>query len=382
MECVLFVESSKALVELCGLSIIVRSLRTLQICGVTQAYILADNAPALIQHLREPSPQRAQVACEFSEPPHDGKLRLLARGDSVFDPRLFQWLLAHGNPAVLTDAGQFCGAALATSSSAEALRDEKLPQLDLTQHSWYIAGMRRTLRPYWFPAPNESEKKEAANLILNAAQKGTLDIPALVHAPIETFIVSKLCKTAVTPNQLTVISNIVAWCATILFATGHLGWGIAVALAVGVLDGLDGKQARVKLEMSKAGELEHFFDVLFENSWWIAIAWHLHASGKLPAALFYLALLLVAEIFAGLARGSIVRYFGKSISELGFFDRLVRLIGGRRNVYVWILAIGIAMGAPASAFKIVAWWEVATAAVHWPRAIWALNTRRRQSARL
>ncbi|HMJ06576.1 MAG TPA: CDP-alcohol phosphatidyltransferase family protein [Chthoniobacterales bacterium] len=381
MECVLFVESSKALVELCGISIIERALRTLQICEVTRAYIIADNAPALTEHLRNPSPQRAQVACVFSEPPRDGQLRLVARGDSVFDPRLFGWLLARETSTVLTDAGKFCETALARASSTDVLHDEKSTVLDVSEPSWYVAGMRRTLRPYWFPAPNESQKHSAEHAILDAAQKGTLDIPALVHAPIETFIVSKLCRTSVTPNQLTVFSNIVAWGATILFASGHLGWGIAVALIVGVLDGLDGKLARVKLETSKAGELEHFFDVLFENSWWIAIAYHLHVSGKLPNAFWFLALLLIAEVFAGLARGSIVRYFGKSISELGRFDRLVRLIGGRRNVYVWILALGIALGAPAFAFKLVAWWEVATAAVHWPSAAWALWMRARQSAR-
>lgn len=117
-----------------------------------------------------------------------------------------------------------------------------------------------------------------------------LDIPALVHAPIETFLVSKLCKFPITPNQLTIFCNIIAWGATILFATGNLGCGIAVALAVGVLDGLDGKLARVKLETSKAGKLEHFFDVLFENSWWIALAFYLQSAGKLPGAYHYLLL--------------------------------------------------------------------------------------------
>jgi Phosphatidylglycerophosphate synthase len=42
--------------------------------------------------------------------------------------------------------------------------------------------------------------------------------------------------------------------------------GIGLALIVGVLDGLDGKLARLKLETSKAGKLEHLFDALFENS--------------------------------------------------------------------------------------------------------------------
>jgi 1L-myo-inositol 1-phosphate cytidylyltransferase / CDP-L-myo-inositol myo-inositolphosphotransferase len=148
---------------------------------------------------------------------------------------------------------------------------------------------------------------------------------------------------------------------------------------VGVLDGLDGKLARVKLETSKAGKLEHFFDALFENSWWLALAWHLSVSGKLPNAFSYLGLLVGAEVLNALARASIVRYYGKSISELGRFDRIFRLVGGRRNIYVWIVALGLILGTVAGAFKLIAWWEAVTAAVHLARANWALWALRTQS---
>ena len=176
---------------------------------------------------------------------------------------------------------------------------------------------------------------------MDSIQKGPPDIPAWFHAPIETFLVSRLCKTPITPNQLTLFCNVVAWTVTILLVTGHLAWGLGLALIVGVLDGLDGKLARLKLETSKAGKLEHLFDALFENSWWLALAWHLSVSGKLPDAFSYLGLLIGAEVLNALARASIVRYYGKSISELGTFDRIFRLVGGRRNIYVWILVLGL-----------------------------------------
>ena len=152
--------------------------------------------------------------------------------------------------------------------------------------------MRREIRPYWFPAPAPGQSQEAERVLLDAAQKGTQDFPALVHAPIENFLVSQLCKTAITPNQLTVFSNIVAWGATFLFATGHLTAGTVLALSVGILDGLDGKQARLKIETSKMGKLEHWFDALFEISWWIALAYYLQSSGRLRSAFGYLALLI------------------------------------------------------------------------------------------
>lgn len=298
-------------------------------------------------------------------------------------------LLPLVSSAPMTNRGRFCGAATLSrdwvtgraaplqEALCAGLEDGSLVPFDVATQSWISPELHRDLRAYWFPFPSPAHRKLAEDVILDAAQKGTLDIPALVHAPIETFIVGKLCKTPITPNQLTIFCNIVAWGGTILFATGNLGCGIVVALAVGVLDGLDGKLARVKIETSKAGKLEHLFDALFENSWWTALALHLSGSGKLPNAFSFLGLLIGAEVLNALARASIVRYYGKSITQLGRFDRIFRLVSGRRNIYVWILALGLIRGTPAGAFKLIAWWEAITAAVHLPRAasaLWALRS--------
>jgi uncharacterized membrane protein required for colicin V production len=55
-------------------------------------------------------------------------------------------------------------------------------------------------------------------------------------------------------------------------------------------------------------------------------------------------------------------------------------VGGRRNIYVWILALGLILGTVAEAFKLIAWWEAVTAAVHLARVAWALWALRSQSA--
>ena len=416
MECLVLAGHTAVSVKLCGLSLLERSLRTLQASGFNRALILTDSKDLIAEAPRILSPHWTKIACTFSlRPPgpvaiehvaavwpEDSRHLLVLRGDSVFDRRLLRLLAAEDGPAVLVDSavparlhplvlsaprtnrGRICGAALLSrewlsaqqgafeDALCEALDGGALAAIDVAPRPWYSPELHRDLRAYWFPSPTPGHEKLAEKVILDAAQKGTLDIPALVHAPIETFIVSKLCKIAVTPNQLTVFCNIVAWGATVLFAAGHLGSAIAVALVVGVLDGLDGKQARVKLETSPAGKLEHLFDVLFENSWWIALAWHLQASGRLPEAFSFLGLLLGAEMLNALARTSIVRYRGKSMAELGPFDRLFRLVSGRRNIYVWILACGLLLGNIPGAFKLIAWWEAATAAVHLTRAAWAV----------
>jgi phosphatidylglycerophosphate synthase len=418
-ECIILADSPGALVELCGITLLERLLRTLQRCGLNRAIVLSATPNLLGQRLANPSPHRAKVALDMRGRasgtttvaqlmkvwPNDTEEVLLLRGDSVFDSRLLQLLDARNSTTVLIDSApstelqalvaaapetsrsRLCGAALLSWDWASAqatpleealgedVKARRIEALDVASQPWYYALMRRELRPYWFPAPAPAQRKIAERVLLDAAQKGALDLPALVHAPLENFLVSHLCKTVITPNQLTIFANVVAWGATFFFATGHLGWGAILALAVGVLDGLDGKQARVKVETSKAGKLEHWFDALFENSWWIALAYHFQSAGELSGAFRYLLLLIGAEAVGGLAKWSIVRSCGRSLDELSGFDRIVRLVGGRRNVHVWILAVGLLLGVPAKAFVIIAFWETITAVIHLVRAGWTLLVR-------
>ena len=80
-----------------------------------------------------------------------------------------------------------------------------------------------------------------------------------------------------------------------------------------------------------------------------------------------LLLLLVAQGIDGFTKRSVNFTIGKLIDELKAFKRFVRLLGGRRNIYVWILALGLILGTVAGAFKLIAWWEAVTAAVHLTR---------------
>jgi phosphatidylglycerophosphate synthase len=423
-ECIVLADSPGALVHLCGISTLERLLRTLQRCGIKHATILTSTPKPIEAELARPSWARAQLKLTVRTRPAGPvtieqivdvwpgnsagtSLVLVVPADSVFDHRLLRLLVSQNSPAALVDSGKrqtliasapdttrgkLCGPAVLTRDWASAQNDVfeeglrpglehgTLAALDVSAQPSYYVSTHRKLKPFWFPAPSVSNRALAKRVLLDSIQKGPPDIPAWFHAPIETFLVSHLCKTPITPNQLTLFCNVVAWTVTILLATGHLGWGLGLALVVGVLDGLDGKQARVKLETSKAGKLEHFFDAVFENSWWLALAWHLSVSGKLPNAFSYLGLLIGAEILDALARASIVRYYGKSMAELGPFDRIFRLVGGRRNIYVWILALGLIGGALAGAFKLIAWWEAVTAVVHLGRVALALRALRTQTA--
>jgi 1L-myo-inositol 1-phosphate cytidylyltransferase / CDP-L-myo-inositol myo-inositolphosphotransferase len=420
-ECIILGDGPGALAGLCGISLLERLLRQLQRLGLRKAIVLSATPDHLAEHLANPSPHRAKVAVDIRSRtagpvnmqqlaeawPNDAEHVLIFRADTVFDSRLLQLLDEQDSTTALVDSsppaklealvagvpttsrGRLCGGALLAvdwtqrhcGGFAEALRGDieasRIRALDIASRSWRLPSLRRELRPYWFPVPEPAQQQIAERVLLEASQKRSIDFPAMVHAPIENFLISHLWKTAITPNQLTVATNIVAWGATFLFATGHLASGTMLALIVGVLDGLDGKQARVKVETSSAGKLEHWFDALFENSWWIALAYYLQSSGKLPGAFAYLALLIGAEAVAGLAKWSVLRFCGRTIDEIGDFNRVVRLVGGRRNIYVWIFALGILFGIPDQTFKLMAYWAAVTTAVQVPRAALAVRGHRK-----
>ncbi|HYJ05564.1 MAG TPA: CDP-alcohol phosphatidyltransferase family protein [Chthoniobacterales bacterium] len=415
MKVAILAEAPGALIELCGVSMLERLLRTLQRVGVREAVIVSSTAEALETELATPSRFRTGIAWTLRRRPPGpvaieeicdaggrSELLLVLPGDAVWDDRLLTLLLSRNEPAALVDSappqsvesfvshlpatplGRLTGAAVLdpawlsreSGPLQEVLSREvdagSLPGLDIEEQPSYSLTMRRELRPLWIPAPPPAQRKQAEQLILDSAQKGSLDLPAWVHGPIETTIVARLCKTSITPNQLTAVCNVVAWAVVPLFATGHLIWGTALALAVGILDGLDGKQARVKVETTEAGKLEHWLDTFYELAWLLALAYYFHASGALPDAWKYLLLFLAAEGIDGLAKLSIIRRYGRLIDELSPLDRKIRFLGGRRNVYIWILAVGVLLGAPAKAFVVMVWWEAATAVVHVVRAIWAI----------
>ena len=416
-QCVILADSPSALIQLCGISILERLLRTLQRCGFKRAIVLSSSTEPIARELAGPSWARAELDLTIhARPagpvtmeqivdlwPEGAELLPIIPADSVFDQRLLRGFVSDDEPAALVDSdvparlqalvasapetkrGKFCGPALLrrdwarsrTGSLQEVLRagldDQTLTAIDVAAEPLYYAPLNRKLRAYWFPAPSADHAKLAKRVVLDSAQKGTLDFPAMIHSRIETFLISQLCETSITPNKLTILTNIVAWSATFLFATGRLGWGLALALIVGVLDGLDGKQARVKVETTKRGKLEHWFDAFFEISWWISIGYYFHKFEQLPGAFHYLALLLFAMGFDGILKSSVRFATGRSIEELGTFERILHLVSGRRNVFVWLMTIGFLLGAPAKAFIIMTYLALVTLILHLPRTIWIFS---------
>jgi len=178
-------------------------------------------------------------------------------------------------------------------------------------------------------------------------EKGASDFLAYyVHRPLENRIVCRLLNTKITPNQLTILTNAVAYCVTALFFLGFLLPGSILSFVVGLMDGLDGKLARARGKTTKLGTMEHAFDLLFEFSWLAALALFLFNSTRdaLPLVLCLFSVVFIA--FYRYCYDLFSRAMKKSLDNYGRFERLFRRVAGRRNLYNIHILAWILLGRP------------------------------------
>jgi len=178
-------------------------------------------------------------------------------------------------------------------------------------------------------------------------EKGASDLLAhYIHRPLENRIVLKLMNTKITPNQITVMTNLLAYVVAALYFFGFLLPGSILSFVVGLMDGVDGKLARAKNQTSKLGKMEHAFDLLFEFTWLISLALFLHRSSgdALPLTLSMFSILFIS--FYRYCYDTFSRTMGTSLDIYGGFEKAFRRIAGRRNLYNIHILIGILLGIP------------------------------------
>jgi phosphatidylglycerophosphate synthase len=300
---------------------------------------------------------------------------LLLWGDTLFDPRIVQKLLAQSGNFIAVDgrcAQEWVGAAhleshffqsqsvanLNLTHTYHTHTEEKIKiretieflssvckPLDISEMEDYVPKLRKNVPIYWQRIQDESDVRRAEKLLLASSEKDPSDVMAILHRPIENWVVVHLARTPITPNQVTLFVNILAWMATYLFATGNLIYAALLTFGVGLVDGFDGKLARLKGMVSKVGSLEHAFDLLFEFSWILALGYFLTQSEGLMALLLAGGIVTIVAFYR-----SIYDRYGqlasKSLDVAGRFENFFRRVAGRRNLFnIWIL-ISVLVQAP------------------------------------
>jgi len=404
-QLLILAEAPDAFVELFGISMLERLLRVAQRLGFREALILSKTPDVIAAHLAKPSWARGEMAVDFRRRETDPVLIhdvapeaeriLLVSAGFYYDARLLEALAESSATTLLIDSSppaesvplwkneavEFRGAALLDrewlggrryeislmdqlSSDAEA---DRIPVCDAAAEPTYVTALRKQVRPVFFPAPAPELIPLAEKYVRDVAQNGVLDFPGFFDSPIEDWIIKKICRTSIRPNQVTLLTMLIGIAVTALFATGHLWFGVALAYAIEVLDGVDGKLARTKVETTTAGEWEHEVDYTIELSWWAALAFHFHAAG-LRSAYWLLALYVVSDLIDRLAKRAVKQRVGRNLDDVSNFDRFVRCIGARRNINIWILIAAMALSDATSGFVLICWWGAATAIAHAVRA--------------
>ncbi len=381
---ILIADTPEALIELCGVNLLERLLRILQRLGFRRAIVFSTTPEIVGAELAKRSWPRehitADLASSATEPLTAERLLEQSSADCFLivpvniycDARLLGALCAKDSSVALVDSNppEFaqhlvrnpCGPALITRDFLLALSPTapfsseltrkidhgKIDTVDAAREDDYIVSMRRHARPLCFRAPLEQDRRLAERIILDSAQN----------------------KTRITPNQITIAGFIIGCGATAAFVLGRVGLGILAALVFGIVDGLDGKLSRVKIETTERGKWEHHLDYLIENSWWLAIAFDLWRSGQFPNVFYFFALLVASHLLDEFAKRRAKMAKGRLLDDLAPFDRAFRLIAARRNVYVWILACGFLLGIFPQSYAFICGWAAFSAAVHLVRSIW------------
>ena len=253
---------------------------------------------------------------------------------------------------------------------AKAVENRDAEIFDITQIDGYIPSMRKEIKPFWIDIDTKEDLIKAKKLLIENACKGRNDLLATyVNMPIENFIVSRLANTRITPNQVSILTNMVAYTSTFLFLKGYLLFAVLLTFIVSFMDGVDGKLSRVKIASSNVGKMEHAFDFLFEHSWYIALAIYLSKTyGILPILLStFIPLFDGFSHYCAQAFGKAIK--GKPLADYGRIERLFRKFDGRKNSYIIFILIGVLVNAPFWSLVTIFVWSLVSAIFYSSRVI-------------
>jgi len=253
---------------------------------------------------------------------------------------------------------------------AKAAKNRDAEIFDITQINPYIPSMRKETKPFWIDIDAKKDLIEAKNILIENACKGRNDLLAtFVNKPIENFIVSRLANRRITPNQVTILINVVAYASTFLFLGGYLLFASLLTFIVSFMYGVDGKLSRVKISYSNIGKMEHAFDYLFEHSWYIALAIYLsNTFGPMPVLLSTFILLFDGfSNYCGSAFGKVIK--NRPLQDYGRIEQLFRKFDGRKNSYIIFILTGVLLNAPLWSLVAIFVWSLVSAIFYGSRTI-------------
>jgi len=388
-----------------GLTLLERNLRELNLLGIKRIYITTIPDVNPLSHLCRPVPGSLDITQEIvdqNEPyrqlcsllKKDGTPILLLAGHALNDRRVIKELLAAGNDAAAISRfgrNPGCAACLSldslnafgdharenlTRTLKSAMNAGVIAQLDFRNFNPYIENLRREIQPYILKIENQAQFREAESVLKQTVHKGVLEFVAkYIHPPLEFAGVRLIDETKITPNQVTIFWLILATLTIPLFMKGYLLIGIILAAVSGILDGVDGKLARLTLRYSKSGDLlDHVGGAIFDAIWYLALGWYFSGGNPQSTGAIFTYVLFISYLFHRIIPGLFRAAHHHEIYDYGNIDIFARLIGARMNNNIWLLLIGIVLGYAREAYYLICIWMAVTAAWYIFRFLWVTFT--------
>jgi phosphatidylglycerophosphate synthase len=286
--------------------------------------------------------------------------------DFLIDQRLLAWLAMRTEDVMLTsrEGGAEPAARLTRRTlDAAAPQSADLKQVAVNSLPSYWEARHGEVPLHLYHVTDDAGAKAGWKILLDHIQRRTLDLPAQYFDPtFENLLIRRLAGSRVTANQVTLVTTLLGFVVAALYYAGWLRVGVLGAILVEVLDGVDGKLARITRTTSRAGEYEHILDFFYENSWYLALGLHLRhgSSHALKAAL----LMILFDLADNVAYALMDVRLGLSLDNASPFLARFRLIAGRRNIYTWMFLVGFFLGFPHQVFFVAVMWAGITAAIH------------------
>lgn len=396
MEAVIFKKPGEEWLKIGGMTLYERNLRYLEAEGVTKAWIIhpsGDMPPeievprplALKEHLTLVARETADPLEALSDLDLTGDSGVFVLNANLLaDRRVYPTLKERSTPCFLVaDQGNdtaeswLMGWVDSDSASGGSKVLENTDRITLKDVPLYARELRGNWPPFCEILRSRDDLERGWQLLIRRTQKRQNDvIEKYVHPGMQNWMTRKLVDTSITPNQISLVVIIFAVVAAVLFFKGSFLTAYVMAFIATVLDGVDGKLARVKLMTSPVGKLEHVFDYFYENAWYVCLAANLaviHGAVAWKVGLSIVALDTTDKIIGALFG----KFMGKTLDEAAPFDGFFRFIGGRRSIYIHILLVGFLLSAPFPAFKAVLFWAAVTVGIHAVRALYHAGKRKK-----
>lgn len=415
----------RALLQVGGLTLLERQLRQLKKAGITNVHILSSRWPELLRTTItrfSNVPERVSVsdgrgALASDAGPDDHVLVLedgiiadtriveaMARGGhmtaiATFAPRTVMQgkgagtLLRHNNRDYLfaSVARVPCALIDARDRASEGPLREMLGRLvsengdslwDISETEEYVPDRRRKVSLLWQPVMDQVGAEKATRAMVTQSQKGCLDWPARwLHVWMENALTLALTQMQVKPDFLSVFNALLGLLGAGLFATGQIAWALGGAIAVCILRGVEDRLTQLDMSPALLGGFGDALGKFVEYSWYLGIAWWITSTdfriAPVAAAPALAALLILLDWARSLQESFFYRMTGGYLDDAGKVERLVNLIGARRNTIFWGLIPFAFFGAWALGFWVAALYMATT----FFATQWCFYTRTRQFLR-